>query len=140
LDRSSRTVRVLGKGAKERIVPLGLPALRAIDTWLDSGRPVIATDATRSGDALFLGARGNRLGARAVRDIVEAFARRAGITRHITPHTLRHSAATHMLEGGADLRSVQDFLGHSSLQTTQIYTHVSADRLRRTVEQAHPRA
>lgn len=138
IDRSRGTVRVLGKGSKERIVPVGTPALDAIDTWLHEGRPVLQRPAT--GQALFLGARGGRLGDRAVRDIVDEAAAAAGFTRHITPHTLRHSAATHMVDGGADLRSVQDYLGHSSLATTQIYTHVSSARLRAAVDQAHPRA
>ena len=144
IDLHERTVRVLGKGAKERIVPLGIPAAHALRDWLDRGRPLLvnarstARDAAK--DAVFLGVRGGRLNARAVRTLVDRFAAQAGISAHITPHTLRHSAATHLLEGGADLRSVQDLLGHSSLATTQIYTHVSAERLRRTVEQAHPRA
>ena len=141
IDRHQRTVRVHGKGDRERIVPVGIPALEAIDAWLAQGRAVLAGDTgDRAGDALFLGARGGRLGARAVRTLLDQRAARAGMPQHITPHTLRHSAATHLVEGGADLRSVQDFLGHSSLATTQIYTHVSAQRLRRTVEQAHPRA
>src|SRR5690606_12401643 len=138
IDRSQRTVRVRGKGDKERIVPVGLPALDAIDRWEAEGSAGLAGDS--AGEALFLGVRGARLGDRAVRTLVDRHAAEAGIPRHITPHTLRHSAATHLVEGGADLRSVQDFLGHSSLATTQIYTHVSAERLRRTVEQAHPRA
>lgn len=140
IDTSQRTVRVLGKGAKERIIPVGAPALQALQRWETAGRPVLAADSARAGRALFLGVRGGRIGDRAVRTIVDRFAARAGIPRHISPHTLRHSAATHLVEGGADLRSVQDFLGHSSLATTQIYTHVSAERLRATVEQAHPRA
>src|SRR5690606_13753412 len=119
IDRSQRTVRVRGKGDKERIVPVGLPALDAIDRWEAEGRPVLAGDS--AGEALFLGVRGARLGDRAVRTLVDRHAAEAGIPRHITPHTLRHSAATHLVEGGADLRSVQDFLGHSSLATTQIY-------------------
>jgi integrase/recombinase XerC len=141
IDRHQRTVRVHGKGDRERIVPVGIPALDAIDAWLAQGREVLAGGTGgRAGDALFLGARGGRLGARAVRTLLDQRAARAGMPQHVTPHTLRHSAATHLVEGGADLRSVQDFLGHSSLATTQIYTHVSAQRLRRTVEQAHPRA
>lgn len=140
IDRDRGTVRVRGKGDKERVVPVGRPALAAIALWEQEGRPVLAAGPGRSGEALFLGARGGRLGDRAVRTVVDRSARAAGIDRRISPHTLRHSAATHLVEGGADLRSVQDFLGHSSLQTTQIYTHVSAERLRRTVEQAHPRA
>ena len=141
IDRGQRTVRVTGKGAKERIVPVGAPALDAIARWEQEGRPVLAEKGDgRAGEALFLGVRGGRLGDRAVRTLLDRHAARAGIPRHISPHALRHSAATHLVEGGADLRSVQDFLGHSSLATTQIYTHVSAERLRRTVDQAHPRA
>ncbi len=139
IDHEQRTVRVLGKGSKERIVPVGIPALRAVEAWVEGGRPVLAS-AVASARALFLGARGGRLGDRAVRDLVRVATAEAGISRHVTPHTLRHSAATHLVEGGADLRSVQDYLGHSSLATTQIYTHVSAARLRETIEQAHPRA
>lgn len=138
IDREQRTLRVTGKGDKDRVVPIGLPALHAVDAWDRQGRSELA--GPEAGRALLIGARGGRLGDRAVRDIVEKAAHAAGISRHITPHTLRHSAATHLVEGGADLRSVQDFLGHSSLQTTQIYTHVSAERLRSTFEQAHPRA
>lgn len=138
IDPEQRTLRVTGKGDKERVVPIGIPALRAVRAWTDSGRDVLARP--EAGRALLIGARGGRLGVRAVRDIVDASARDAGIARHVTPHTLRHSAATHLVEGGADLRSVQDYLGHSSLATTQIYTHVSAERLRSTFEQAHPRA
>ncbi len=143
IDHAERTVRVRGKGDKERIVPVGIPALQAVQRWETDGRPIVlehAAPPTSPGHALFLGARGGRLGDRAVRTLVDRHAAAAGISRHISPHTLRHSAATHLVEGGADLRSVQDFLGHSSLATTQIYTHVSAERLRRTVDQAHPRA
>lgn len=151
VDRDGRTVRVLGKGAKERIVPIGLPALRALDAWLSGGRPILAERSplersapakatSTAADAIFLGVRGGRLSDRAVRDLVDRRSRSAGISRHVTPHTLRHTAATHLLDGGADLRSVQDLLGHASLGTTQIYTHVSAERLRAAVEQAHPRA
>ena len=142
IDPGERTVRVRGKGEKERVVPVGVPALVAVEAWEAEGRPVLAARGrgSSSGRALFLGVRGGRLGDRAVRTLVDRYAARAGISRHISPHTLRHSAATHLVEGGADLRSVQDFLGHSSLATTQIYTHVSAERLRSTVDQAHPRA
>lgn len=143
IDRDQHTVRVRGKGDRERVVPVGQPALEAIERWEREGRPVLCRSAGAgdgSGEALFLGVRGGRLGDRAVRSLVDRHARSSGIDRHITPHTLRHSAATHLVEGGADLRSVQEYLGHSSLATTQIYTHVSAERLRRTVDQAHPRA
>jgi integrase/recombinase XerC len=132
LDRERRTVRVLGKGRKERVVPVGLPAMRALDRWEEAGRPVLANE--RSGSALFLGARGGRLDPRTARRIVHNLLRDAG------PHAIRHTAATHLLEGGADLRSVQEILGHASPATTQIYTHVSAERLKATYRQAHPRA
>lgn len=140
LDRHHRLVRVLGKGNKERMVPLGVPALEALERWLSDGRPVLAGESQSGGDAVFLGVRGGRLGDRAVRTIVDAAKTRAGIEGHLSPHGLRHSAATHLIDGGADMREVQDLLGHSSLQTTQIYTHVSAERLRKAVKQAHPRA
>jgi integrase/recombinase XerC len=137
-DHSRRTVRVRGKGDKERTVPVGMPALRAVTRWLDAGRPVLAT--TASGPALFLGVRGGRLDPRAARRIVHDRLREAGASRDTGPHGLRHSAATHLLEGGADLRSVQEILGHSSPATTQIYTHVSIERLKSSYRQAHPRA
>jgi len=137
VDSARRVVRVLGKGNKERTVPFGLPAEAALADWLRHGRPVLAGDAT--GSALLVGARGGRLNPTVVRRIVRARARAAGLPA-TSPHTLRHSAATHMLDGGADLRSVQELLGHASLASTQIYTHVSAERLRAAYEQAHPRA
>jgi integrase/recombinase XerC len=155
---------VLGKGRKERVVPVGAPALRALARWEESGRPVLANE--RSGSALFLGARGGRLDPRTARrvvharlrdaDLAAATARHAGIAdghppvdqpddrppavRDAGPHAIRHTAATHLLEGGADLRSVQEILGHASPATTQIYTHVTAERLKATYRQAHPRA
>ena len=138
LDHGRRTVRVRGKGDKERTVPVGVPALRAVTRWLDAGRPVLATEA--SGPALFLGVRGGRLDPRTARRIVHDRLREAGASRDTGPHGLRHSAATHLLEGGADLRSVQEILGHSSPATTQIYTHVSIERLKSSYRQAHPRA
>jgi integrase/recombinase XerC len=137
-DHGRRTVRVRGKGDKERTVPVGAPALRAVTRWLDAGRPVLATAA--SGPALFLGVRGGRLDPRTARRIVHDRLREAGASRDTGPHGLRHSAATHLLEGGADLRSVQEILGHSSPATTQIYTHVSIERLKSSYRQAHPRA
>jgi integrase/recombinase XerC len=138
LDSERLTLRVLGKGRKERTVPLGVPAHRALQRWLARGRPRLAVPG--SGAALFLGARGRRLDQRAVRTLVHE--RLAGVegAPDLGPHGLRHSAATHLLEGGADLRSVQELLGHATLATTQIYTHVSVDRLKRAYDQAHPRA
>ena len=137
LDESRRLIRVFGKGAKERAVPYGLPAQHALTAWLRHGRPTLAD--AGSGDALFLGIKGRRLQQTVVRRIVAAAARAAGLP-HTSPHDLRHSTATHLLDGGADLRAVQDLLGHSSLSSTQIYTHVSTERLRAAFKQAHPRA
>jgi integrase/recombinase XerC len=137
-DHERRTVRVRGKGDKERTVPVGLPAIRAVTRWTQTGRPVLVTQA--SGPALFLGVRGGRLDPRTARRIVHERLREAGTARDTGPHGLRHSAATHLLEGGADLRSVQEILGHSSPATTQIYTHVSIERLKSSYRQAHPRA
>jgi integrase/recombinase XerC len=137
-DLGRRTVRVLGKGDKERTVPVGTPALRTVTRWLAEGRPVLATAA--SGPAVFLGVRGGRLDPRTARRIVHQRLRDAGTHRDTGPHGLRHSAATHLLEGGADLRSVQEILGHASPATTQIYTHVSIERLKSSYRQAHPRA
>jgi integrase/recombinase XerC len=138
IDHGRRTVRVIGKGDKERTVPVGIPALGAITRWQESGRPALVTGA--SGAALFLGARGGRLDPRAARRIVHDRLRAAGASRDTGPHGIRHTAATHLLEGGADLRSVQEILGHSSPATTQIYTHVSIERLKSSYRQAHPRA
>jgi len=138
VDRGRRLVRVVGKGDKERRVPYGRPAEDALDAWLREGRPPLATAA--SGAALLLGVRGGRLDQRAVRRLVHAHVAGVGGAPDIGPHGLRHSTATHLLEGGADLRVVQEILGHSSLATTQIYTHVSAERLRAVYRQAHPRA
>ncbi|GAB3489389.1 tyrosine recombinase XerC [Nocardiopsis coralliicola] len=137
VDRERSTVRVIGKGDKERAVPVGAPALDAVDAWLAGGRPDFAAPA--SGSALFLGARGARLGTRTARRDVHARMDSDGAAP-VGPHALRHSAATHMLDGGADLRSVQEYLGHSSLDSTQIYTHVSIDRLTEVYNRAHPRA
>jgi len=137
-DFGRRTARVLGKGARERTVPVGIPALRAVSRWLEHGRGELVTP--RSGLALFLGARGGRIDPRTVRRVVHQRIAQAGSVPDTGPHGLRHTAATHLLEGGADLRSVQEILGHASLATTQIYTHVSAERLLAAYQQAHPRA
>jgi len=138
IDDERRTIRVLGKGAKERVVPVGIPATRAVDRWRQVGRPQVAN--SFSGPALFLGARGKRLDPRTARRVVHARIAATGIAADTGPHGLRHTAATHLLEGGADLRSVQELLGHASLSTTQIYTHVSIERLITAYQQAHPRA
>jgi len=138
LDRGRRVVRVFGKGRKERSVPYGLPASDALELWLAQGRPELVVEA--SGPAVFLGARGGRIDQRAVRRIVHERLAVVEGAPDLGPHGLRHTAATHLLEGGADLRSVQEILGHASLGTTQIYTHVSNERLRSAFKLAHPRA
>ena len=132
LDRETRTVRVLGKGSKERMVPYGTPAARALDDYL--GRRAMARG------PVFVNRRGGRLSARSIHTIVRRAARAAGITRRVSPHTLRHTFATHLLDRGADLRMIQELLGHSRLSTTQRYTHVSTAQLLKTYEAAHPRA
>ncbi len=138
IDYDRQTIRVLGKGNKERTIPIGNPAMRALQAWLSDGRSAIMNSS--SANALFLGARGKRIDQRTVRTVVyKALQAIEGIER-MGPHALRHSAATHLLEGGADLRTVQEILGHASLATTQIYTHVSTERLQKVFKQAHPRA
>ncbi len=138
LDRGRNVVRVLGKGRKERTVPFGHPAARALDRWLSEGRPQLHAEG--AGPALFVGARGRRIDQRAVRTLVHKRIADVPGAPDIGPHGLRHTAATHLLEGGADLRAVQELLGHASLATTQLYTHVTTDRLRKAYQQAHPRA
>ncbi|HWG65438.1 MAG TPA: tyrosine recombinase XerC [Streptosporangiaceae bacterium] len=138
LDEERRTVRVLGKGNKERTVPVGLPAVRAVAGWRRDGRPALLIP--QGGQALFVGARGRRLDPRTVRRVVHAWLAAVPSAPESGPHGLRHAAATHLLEGGADLRSVQEILGHASLASTQIYTHVSIERLESAYRQAHPRA
>jgi integrase/recombinase XerC len=138
IDYDRQTIRVFGKGNKERSIPLGNPAMKALNVWLKEGRDSIKN--SLSGNAVFLGARGKRIDQRTVRTVVyNALQAIEGIER-MGPHALRHSAATHLLEGGADLRTVQEILGHASLATTQIYTHVSTERLQKAFKQAHPRA
>ncbi|MGN6160928.1 MAG: tyrosine recombinase XerC [Marmoricola sp.] len=137
VDRQRRVIRVLGKGRKERTVPYGIPAAEALDAWL-AVRSVWAR--STSGPALFLGARGARIDPRVVRALVYKVFGDEETGHRIGPHGLRHTAATHLLEGGADLRAVQELLGHASLATTQIYTHVSTDRIKKAYRQAHPRA
>ena len=138
IDYNRQTIRVLGKGNKERTIPMGKPAMKALEVWLKDGREPLVI--SQSGQAVFLGARGRRIDQRTVRTVVyEALSAIEGIER-MGPHALRHSAATHLLEGGADLRTVQEILGHASLATTQIYTHVSTERLHKAFKQAHPRA
>lgn len=137
LDLDRRTLRVVGKGNKERVVPLGVPAARAASRWLLRGRPALVT--ATSGPALLLGRRGQRVDQRQLRAVSHEIAELSGV-EDIAPHALRHTAATHLLQGGSDLRSVQEVLGHASLATTQRYTHVTAERLRTSYHQAHPRA
>lgn len=138
VDQERRVVRVLGKGGRERTVPMGVPAAESVHDWLRHGRPRLVR--AGSGAALFVGERGGRLGQRSVRRLVHERVGQVLDTPALGPHGMRHSAATHLLEGGADLRSVQEILGHASLGTTQLYTHVSVERLRSTYRQTHPRA
>ncbi|WP_461109838.1 tyrosine recombinase XerC [Tessaracoccus terricola] len=135
VDAERGTIRVLGKGGKERSVPVGAPARRALAAWL-TARPEVA--GPESPDLVFLGARGGRLDPRVARRVVHDVTRAGGA--EVGPHGLRHAMATHLLEGGADLRSVQEMLGHASVATTQVYTHVTSQRLREAFRQAHPRA
>lgn len=139
VDRTRRTVRVVGKGAKERIVPYGAPAARSLEAYLAAARPALLGRGAGT-PALFLGVRGARLGTRAAYEIVSRALAPAIGAATVGPHALRHSAATHLLDGGADLRTVQEMLGHASLGTTQIYTHVSAEKLAAAYRLAHPRA
>lgn len=140
LDLDRATARVLGKGAKERVVPFGVPARAAIGAYLTRSRPILAERSSATTSALFLSARGARIGSRAVYALVaEVLSPYVG-AETVGPHALRHTAATHLLDGGADLRAVQEILGHASLGTTQIYTHVSSERLAATYRLAHPRA
>jgi integrase/recombinase XerC len=136
LDFSRNTVRVMGKGARERVAPFGIPAAKALQSWL-SRRDELKSEKSES--ALFLGARGKRIDPRTVREVVYQMTQSLDPAKRLGPHALRHSAATHLLEGGADLRSVQELLGHASMATTQIYTHVSKSRLKEVYGQAHPR-
>ena len=134
LDAARRSVRVWGKGSKQRVVPLSVPAVEAVELWLAEGRSAMVTERSPA-DAVFLNRRGGRLQPRDVRRIID---RRAGAPTH--PHALRHTFATHLLDGGADLRAVQEMLGHADLSTTQHYTHVSKERLRSVLDATHPRA
>lgn len=143
IDMDGRTVRLLGKGDKERIVPFGSPAAAALDEWFEHGRPAFVPDRWRrrgDAEAVFLNQRGGRLSRQGIWLILRAAGERVGIADHLSPHVLRHSCATHMLDGGADLRYVQEMLGHSSISTTQIYTRVSQDLLVETYRTSHPRA
>ncbi len=138
IDLSLEYVRVMGKGSKERIVPVGSYALKAVKMYLTNGRPFLASQSTEK--PLFLNKNGGRLSVRSVRNIVDKYVQQVSIQRKVSPHTLRHTFATHLLDGGADLRSVQELLGHVKMSTTQIYTHVSKEKLLAVYEKTHPRA
>jgi len=140
VDLAGRLVRVMGKGAKERVIPFGVPAARAAREWLEGGRPALVASGSGSRNVAFLvGRKGKRVDQRQIREAVHRLSALSGVM-DIAPHALRHTAATHLVSGGSDLRSVQEVLGHASLSTTQRYTHVTAERLRASYKQAHPRA
>ena len=143
VDLDAALVRVFGKRSKERIVPIGHPAARAVAEYLDGGRPALVAargSARDDADAVFLGVRGRRLARQAAWEVIQRWAREADLSAHISPHVLRHSCATHMLDHGADIRTVQELLGHASVSTTQIYTRVATERLFEAYRAAHPRA
>jgi integrase/recombinase XerC len=140
VDLAQRLVRVVGKRRKERIVPFGKAAADALRRWIEDGRPVLLAAAPPRGDPLFLNARGGRLSARSVARRIARWVLAAGLPRHVHPHVLRHSFATHLLGNGADLRGIQELLGHASLSTTQRYTHLDWKRLADVYDRAHPRA
>ncbi|HHW98447.1 MAG TPA: tyrosine recombinase XerC [Firmicutes bacterium] len=133
-------LRVLGKGSKERIVPLGRPACQAIERYVKEARPLLVKPGHTKENALFLNKAGGRLSDRSVRRLVDKYVQQVALRRQVSPHTLRHSFATHMLENGADLRSVQELLGHANVSTTQLYTHVTRERLKTVYKETHPRA
>lgn len=138
LDFEEGEIKVLGKGAKERIVLFGSQARKALEEYLKRSRPKLLEG--KKSNALFIGRRGTRLSSRQVERIIRSYAKKAGIPKKVTPHTIRHSFATHLLSGGADLRMVQELLGHVSLSTTQVYTHITKERLKQVYDLAHPRA
>jgi len=138
VDLEESEIRVFGKGSKERIVVFGSHAARAMKEYLEKGRPALL--AGNKNQAFFVGRRGTRMSTRQVERVIKFYAIKAGLQKKVTPHTLRHSFATHLLEGGADLRMVQELLGHVSLSTTQVYTHVTKERLKQVYDLAHPRA
>jgi len=141
IDFAERLARVTGKGGRERIVPVGRYALKAVGAYLDAVRPLRARKGKRAGeDPLFINFRGGRLSTRSIARIIKRYAAETGLSPEISPHAMRHTFATHLLDGGADLRSVQELLGHASLSTTQKYTHVSLDRLMAVYDRAHPRS
>jgi integrase/recombinase XerD len=138
VDTAEDFVRCFGKGRKERLVPIYRRAALTVKEYIEGARPKLARD--RAGEALFLNRRGERLTRQGFWQILKGYAKSAGLDEEITPHTLRHSFATHMLSGGADLRSVQELLGHANISTTQVYTHLTSEHVRRTYEKSHPRA
>jgi integrase/recombinase XerC len=136
IDRSRNLIQVIGKGNKQRAIPIGIPALKALDRWLDEARPTFQNE--NSGQAIFIGARGKRIDPRLAREVIYKITGEVGVK--VSPHSIRHTAATHLLDNGADLRDVQEILGHSSIATTQIYTHLSSEKLEKVYQQAHPHA